>query len=153
MGSVASNRLCFLPCKRLMCVGRSDTEECTEFAARALLPFGTPWLEMVCVVPLHLQLIIQPHIQTLFSNSRSSCHGRLLNSAVQIGVDSEEEFLLVVGKEMTAQALKCFYTHIHKHTHTSLSSVRSMLGHLAALCVNSLLALLQNLVCCLLSTT
>ncbi len=40
VGSVASNRLCFLPCKRLMCVGRSDTEECTEFAARALLAFA-----------------------------------------------------------------------------------------------------------------
>lgn len=39
VGSVASNRLCFLPCKRLMCAERSDTDECKEFAVRTLRPF------------------------------------------------------------------------------------------------------------------
>lgn len=39
VGSVASNRLCFLPCKRLMCAERSDTDECKEFAVKTLWPF------------------------------------------------------------------------------------------------------------------
>lgn len=39
VGSVASNRLCFLPCKRLMCAERSDTDECKEFAVKTLRPF------------------------------------------------------------------------------------------------------------------
>lgn len=38
VGSVASNRLCFLPCKRLMCAERSDTDECKEFAVKTLRP-------------------------------------------------------------------------------------------------------------------
>lgn len=44
MGSVASNRLCFLPCKRLMCAERPDTDECKEFAVKTLRPFGETWL-------------------------------------------------------------------------------------------------------------
>lgn len=39
VGSVASNRLCFLPCKRLMCAERSDTDECKVFAVKTLRPF------------------------------------------------------------------------------------------------------------------
>lgn len=49
VGSVASNRLCFLPCKRLMCAECSDTDECKEFAVKSLQPFWETRLETGCV--------------------------------------------------------------------------------------------------------